>query len=91
VKNITVSVPDEVYQAARIKAAEQGTSVSAMVRDHLAALSQASQSDRGQRIREMLEKFHRERAGGPHLRMSDNLTREELYDEVVHRHQRSDL
>lgn len=34
-KNITVSVPDEVYRRARIRAAEAGTSVSAMVRDHL--------------------------------------------------------
>ena len=34
-KNITVSVPDEVYRRARIRAAETGTSVSALVRDHL--------------------------------------------------------
>ena len=34
-KNITVSVDDEVHRRARIKAAERGTSVSAMVRDFL--------------------------------------------------------
>ena len=34
-KNITVSVPDEVYHQARITAATQGTSVSAQVADFL--------------------------------------------------------
>jgi len=35
VKNITVSVDDETYGRARVKAAEQGTSVSALVRRFL--------------------------------------------------------
>jgi hypothetical protein len=35
VKNITVSLPDDVYRRARIKAAEQDTSVSALVREFL--------------------------------------------------------
>ncbi len=34
-KNITVSIDDETYRQARIKAAEQGTSVSALVREFL--------------------------------------------------------
>ncbi|HRW48533.1 MAG: hypothetical protein M9936_18660 [Caldilinea sp.] len=34
-KNITVSVDDEVYQRARVKAAEMSTSVSALVRSYL--------------------------------------------------------
>lgn len=34
-KNITVSVDDETYRLARVKAAERGTSVSAMVREYL--------------------------------------------------------
>ena len=38
-KNITVSVPDEVYRSARIRAAERGSSVSAMVSDYLRSLS----------------------------------------------------
>ncbi len=38
-KNITVSVPDEVYRSARIRAAERGSSVSAMVGDYLRSLS----------------------------------------------------
>ncbi len=34
-RNITVSVPDEIYRAARTKAAEQDTSVSALVKRFL--------------------------------------------------------
>lgn len=33
--NITVTVPDDVYDAARLRAAEARTSVSALVRDYL--------------------------------------------------------
>jgi plasmid stability protein len=38
-RNITVSVPDEVYRRARIRAAERGTSVSALVAEHLRSLT----------------------------------------------------
>lgn len=37
-KNITVSVPDEVYRAARVRAAEGGSSVSALVAHYLSSL-----------------------------------------------------
>lgn len=40
VANITVSVPDEVYRSARIRAAERGSSVSALVADYLRSLSE---------------------------------------------------
>jgi plasmid stability protein len=40
VPNITVTVPDEVYRAARIRAAERGSSVSALVSDYLRSLSE---------------------------------------------------
>jgi hypothetical protein len=39
VKNITVSVPDQVYRSARIHAAETGTSVSALVAAYLRQLT----------------------------------------------------
>lgn len=39
-KNITVSVPDEVYRAARIRAAETGTSVSKLVADYLQSITE---------------------------------------------------
>jgi plasmid stability protein len=40
VKNITVTVPDEVYRAARVRAAETGTSVSSLVADFLRTLTE---------------------------------------------------
>jgi plasmid stability protein len=40
VKNITVSVPDDVYRAARILAAQRGSSVSAMVAEYLRSVSE---------------------------------------------------
>jgi hypothetical protein len=38
VKNVTVSVPDDVYRLARIRAAEGGSSVSALVAGYLRSL-----------------------------------------------------
>jgi plasmid stability protein len=40
VTNITVSVPDDVYRAARIRAAERGSSVSGLVAKYLRSLSE---------------------------------------------------
>jgi hypothetical protein len=39
VPNITVSVSDDVYRAARIRAAEQGSSVSTLVAEYLRSFS----------------------------------------------------
>ncbi|MGO9750567.1 MAG: hypothetical protein ACLP8S_02385 [Solirubrobacteraceae bacterium] len=38
-KNITISVPDDVYREARIRAAKRGSSVSALVAEYLRSLS----------------------------------------------------
>jgi hypothetical protein len=38
-RNVTVSIPDDVYGAARIRAAEMDTSISAMVAEYLVSLS----------------------------------------------------
>jgi len=83
-KNITVSIDDEVYRRARIRAAEQDTSVSGLVRDYLIQLSNGAnsswQSEFGrlavleQEIRDQLFATNRG------LRSADNLTREELHD-----------
>jgi len=40
VKNLTVSVPEDVYRRARVKAAERGTSVSALVAAYLRRLAE---------------------------------------------------
>ncbi|HXV04602.1 MAG TPA: hypothetical protein VFP23_01705 [Solirubrobacterales bacterium] len=39
-KNVTVSLPDDVYRAARVRAAEEGSSLSALVADHLRSLTE---------------------------------------------------
>jgi len=39
-KNITVSLSDDIYRRARIKAAERDTSVSALVREFLTSLGE---------------------------------------------------
>jgi plasmid stability protein len=38
-RNITVTVPDEIYREARVRAAERGSSVSALVGEFLRSLS----------------------------------------------------
>jgi hypothetical protein len=40
VKNVTVSVPDDIYRLARIRAAEAGSSVSALVSGYLRSLGE---------------------------------------------------
>lgn len=76
--NITVAVPDDVYRAARIRAAERGTSVSALVAEYLRSL--ALRGDEFARLeaqqRRVLGEIVRFRAG-------DRLTREELHARAV--------
>lgn len=81
-KNITVSVPDDLYRRARVKAAQQDTTVTAVVRDHLQnyaaepAAGQPTKQDE-EPIGELLARI---RAAHPDFSASDRLTREELYD-----------
>jgi plasmid stability protein len=74
VKNITVSIPDDVYRRARIAAAERDTSLSAMVRTFLTALGpEESESARLKRLqKEVLSTVRRFRAG-------DRLTRGQVH------------
>jgi plasmid stability protein len=78
VKNITISVPDDVYRDARIRAAERGTSVSALVADYLRSLSESdSEFVRLEaQQRQVLEEINRFRAG-------DRLDRDELHGRAV--------
>ena len=90
-KNINVSVDDHTHEMARIRAAELDTSVSALVREFLRSLTRGSDQrspSRGQaadvdlesRRRLLQETFKDFDARGIGLRMSDNLSREELHD-----------
>lgn len=78
VKNITVTVPDDVYRAARIRAAEQGSSVSALVGEHLRALA-----DRGGELRRLEAQQRQIQGEIRRFRAGDRLTRDELHDRAV--------
>ena len=75
VKNITVSVPDDVYRRARVKAAERDRSVSALVAQFLATLADdESEFERRKRLQDdVLEGITRFRAGG-------RLSRDRVHD-----------
>jgi len=77
-KNITVSVTDEVYRQARIRAAEQGRSVSALVAEFLQGLSH--QDAEFLRL-EALQ--HQVQTEITQFRAADRLSREELHDRAV--------
>jgi hypothetical protein len=74
VKNITVSVDDQIYRRARVKAAEQDTSVSALVKRFLTELA-AGESD-GERLKRE-ERALRERIGT--FRAGDRMSREDVH------------
>ncbi|HZJ10949.1 MAG TPA: hypothetical protein VFD39_14725 [Trueperaceae bacterium] len=74
-RNITVSVSDEVYRRARIRAAELDTSVSRLVSEYLAGLS--GEEDAFERLRTE-EHDLRERIES--FSGSNRLSREALHD-----------
>ena len=75
VKNITISIPDDVYRRARIRAAESDSSVSAMVRDFLLHLDGADADfERGRALQaEVLAHVETFRAG-------DRLSRDAVHE-----------
>lgn len=63
-KNLTVSLPDDIYRRARVAAAARDTSVSALVREFLETLdAQTDFERRAQLERETLASIKRFRAG----------------------------
>lgn len=76
--NITVTVPDEVYRLARIRAAERGSSVSALVSEYLGSLSEReAEFERLEaQQRRIQEEIHRFSARG-------RLSREEAHERAV--------
>ena len=79
VKNITVSVPDDVYRSARVAAAQRDTSVSALVVAYLERLS--GRMEEFTRV-EALQ--HEVQAEIGQFRAADRLGREEVHDRAVH-------
>jgi len=77
-KNITVSLDDEIYRRARIKAAENSTSVSALVKGFLTQLAVGeSESERRKRLQN--ETLAAIRAAQS-FRAADRLSRDDLHD-----------
>lgn len=81
-RTFTVSVDDETYRLACVKAAENGTSVSNLVQLYLTNLTNDSDSaadfERLQRLQHDTIASIAARGGG--LRSSDNLPRSELHE-----------
>ena len=84
-KSISVSVDEDTHRRLQIMAAKQGTSISAIVREHiLGTLCGQDEEEneetepkwRRRRLTEVLEEFQRKGIG---ISMKDNLTREQLY------------
>ena len=75
VKNVTVTLDDETYRRARIRAAELETSVSALVKRYLVDL--AGSETEFERL-EKLERTLRDRIVA--FRASDRLPRDEIHD-----------
>ena len=78
VANITVSVSDEVYRAARIRAAERGRSVSSLVAEYLRSLSEREAEfvrleAQQRRIQEQITRFS----------ARDRLDRDAVHERVV--------
>jgi len=80
-KTISVSVDEETYRLACDKAAEEGKSISALVRDYLVALAQGekteSEFDRLRRLQDETLAAIEARGGG--LRSAGNLPRGDLH------------
>jgi len=78
VPNITVSLPDEIYRRARIRAAEQNTSVSAIVRQFLIEVGTAETDfERRRRLQDQVL------AGLPRFTARERLTRDEAHARAV--------
>ena len=77
VKNVTVSVPEDVYRTARIRAAERGTSISGLVAGYLRSLSV------GNEFAQLEAQQRRIQRGTKHFRASDRISRDELHDRAL--------
>lgn len=85
-KTISVSVDDGTHRLARIRAAETGTTVSAMMREMLLellkqpAISAPTETEPERRARLLGDVLERFRAEGIGVDTGQLLTREEIYD-----------
>lgn len=78
VKNITVTVPDDVYREARVRAAERGSSVSALVGDFLRSLS-----DRDAEFARLEAQQRAVQRRIRRFRASDRVSRDQLHERAI--------
>jgi hypothetical protein len=78
VKNITVSVPDDVYRKARVAAAQRDTSVSALVVAYLERLSRWTEE-----FSRLEALQHEVQAEIAQFRAATRLSRDEVHDRAV--------
>jgi len=83
-KNVTVSLDDATYRAARVKAAEAGRSLSALVREFLQQFG-SGESEFDRLHREEVELRQRLTLDGSGFRASDRLSRDALHDRGLER------
>lgn len=77
-KNITVSIDEELHRRARIRAAERGTSLSAAVREFLVAFA-GGETDFERRKRLQDETL----ASISRFQANDRLSREDVHDRAI--------
>ena len=77
-RNLTVSVPDEVYRQARIKAAEQNRSLSAVVTEYLSSLCESDSEFA--RLLAQQDEVLREIEG---FRAADRIERDRVHDRAL--------
>lgn len=75
-KNVTLAIDDQTYRAARIVAAEQGKSLSALVREFLQSL-QPARDTHGENVQRMFAAMDKVKAK---FSASDRLPREQLHE-----------
>lgn len=85
-KNLTVSTDDDLYRAARIKAAEQSTSISGLFKAFLVRLTskESSESTFDRLAREELEVRAELLKQGRGLNPAHNLSRDKIHDCALH-------
>lgn len=80
-KNITLKIDEATYLKARVRAAERGTSVSAMVRDFLSGQSEDESARDARRIKTMEAFFAAAEAQADYNRKpTETMHRDEIYD-----------
>jgi hypothetical protein len=80
-KNITVSVPDDIYSTARRQAADRNTSVSQLVAEYLRSLGREDElrAERAVKLEEVFTMKHGRPQPGP----VGQLNRNEIYDAEI--------